>query len=59
MQKSVYRVRTKRSLERRMALDLLREMQAAGRGRATAALHRGRTPGRFSARSESASVRVL
>jgi hypothetical protein len=34
MQKSVYRVRSKRDLERRMALDLLREMHAAG-GRPT------------------------
>jgi hypothetical protein len=47
MQKAVYRVRTKRSLERRMALDLLREMQAAGRGGTAKALHRARSPGRF------------
>jgi hypothetical protein len=47
MQKTVYRVRTKKSLERRMALDLLREMQAAGRDRADKALHRARSPGRF------------
>jgi hypothetical protein len=47
MQKSVYRVRTKRSLERRLALDLLREMQAAGREGADKALHRARSPRRF------------
>src|SRR5439155_8194833 len=47
MQKAVYRVRTQQSLQRRMALDLLREMQAAGRSRATRALHRARTPQRF------------
>ncbi len=47
MQKAVYRVRTKRSLEQRMALDLLREMQAAGRRGADKALHRARSPGRF------------
>lgn len=39
MQKSVYRVRTRRSLHRRMALDLLRESQAEGRSQATATLH--------------------
>ena len=47
MQKTVYRVRTKKSLERRMALDLLREMQAADRGGTDKALHRARSPGRF------------
>ena len=47
MQKTVYRVRTKRNLERRMALDLLREMNAAGRERTRQALHRARSPGRF------------
>ena len=48
MQKTVYRVRTQRSLEQRMALDLLREMNAAGRHQTTKALHRDRSPGRFS-----------
>jgi hypothetical protein len=48
MQKTVYRVRTQRSLEQRMALDLLREMNAAGRRQTTKALHRDRSPGRFS-----------
>jgi hypothetical protein len=47
MQKTVYRVRTKKGLERRMALDLLREMQAAGRCGTDKALHRARSPGRF------------
>jgi hypothetical protein len=47
MQKTVYRVRTQRSLEQRMALDLLREMNAAGRQQTTKALHRDRSPGRF------------
>jgi hypothetical protein len=48
MQKTVYRVRTKRSLEQRMALDLLREMHAAGRNRTTKVLHQDRSPSRFS-----------
>lgn len=48
MQKTVYRVRTKRSLEQRMALDLLREMHAAGRQQASATLHHARSPNRFS-----------
>lgn len=42
MQKSVYRVRTRQSLHRRMALDLLRETQAQGRSQATATLHAAR-----------------
>ena len=45
MQKSVYRVRTRCSLERRMALDLLREQYALGRGQATATLHAARAAG--------------
>lgn len=49
MQKTVYRVRTKHSLEQRMALDLLREMHAAGRHQASTTLHRARSPNRFSA----------
>jgi hypothetical protein len=59
MQKTVYRVRTKRSLEQRMALDLLREMQARGRDQAKAALHRARSPGRFIAESKETPVTVL
>jgi hypothetical protein len=59
MQKAVYRVRTRQSLQQRMALDLLREMQAAGRSAATKALHRARTPRRFKAESASASVTML
>jgi transposase-like protein len=47
MQKTVYRVRTKKSLEQRMALDLLREMQANGRRHASQTLHRARSPRRF------------
>ena len=42
MQKSVYRVRTRQGLHRRMALDLLRESQAEGRSQATATLHAAR-----------------
>jgi hypothetical protein len=49
MQKTVYRVRTKRSLQQRMALDLLREMQTGGRRHASKTLHQARTPSRFSA----------
>jgi hypothetical protein len=47
MQKAVYRVRTKQSLERRMAMDLLREMQADGRAGTDKTLRRARSPGRF------------
>jgi Transposase len=42
MQKSIYRVRTRLSLQHRMALDLLREKQSGGRAQATAALHAAR-----------------
>jgi len=42
MQKTVYRVRTRQSLECRIALDLLRETQTPGRCHATAALHLAR-----------------
>jgi hypothetical protein len=59
MQKTVYRVRTRRSLQQRMALDLLREMHASGRQRARTALHRARTPSRFPAESQEKSVTVL
>ena len=60
MQKTVYRVRTKRSLQQRMALDLLREMHANGRNHASKTLHRARTPSRFSAELAAAeSVTVL
>jgi hypothetical protein len=47
MQKTIYRVRTQRSLRQRMALDLLREMQAGGRHNASRMLHQARTPSRF------------
>jgi hypothetical protein len=60
MQKTVYRVRTKRSLEQRMALDLLREMRASGRHHASRTLHRARTPSRFTPDlSPAESVTVL
>ena len=42
MQKTVYRVRTRLGIQRRIALDLLREMQAPGRSHATTALHLAR-----------------
>jgi len=42
MQKSVYRVRTKRQLERRLALDLLREGRALGREEVLMALRESR-----------------
>jgi hypothetical protein len=42
MQKTVYRVRTKRAIEGRLALDLLRESQAQGRASTTEALHKAR-----------------
>jgi len=51
MQKTVYRVRTKRSLQQRMGLDLLREMHANGRHGTQKALHRARTPSRFNSQA--------
>jgi hypothetical protein len=42
MQKTVYRVRTQKAIEGRLALDLLRESQAQARTGTTKALHRAR-----------------
>jgi hypothetical protein len=42
MQKTVYRVRTRRRIAARLALDLLREQHASGRIETTAALHKAR-----------------
>ncbi|MCY2951762.1 MAG: hypothetical protein NTU53_07260 [Planctomycetota bacterium] len=42
MEKTVYRVRTRLGIQRRIALDLLRDMQASGGCRATATLHQNR-----------------
>jgi hypothetical protein len=42
MQKTVYRVRTQRTIEGRLALDLLRERQAGGRAETTQILHKAR-----------------
>jgi hypothetical protein len=42
MQKTVYRVRTRRAIEGRLALDLLRERQAQGRAETTQTLHKAR-----------------
>jgi hypothetical protein len=42
MQKSVYRVRTRKAIEARLALDLLRERQARGRAETTETLHKAR-----------------
>lgn len=42
MQKSVYRVRSKACLEGRIALDMIRESRAEGRGQTTEALHQAR-----------------
>jgi hypothetical protein len=42
MQKTVYRVRTLRAIEGRLALDLMRESQAQGRAGTTKALHKAR-----------------
>ena len=42
MQKTVYRVRTQRAIEGRLALDLLRESQAQGRDGTTKTLHEAR-----------------
>jgi hypothetical protein len=42
MQKTVYRVRTRRAIEARLALDLMRERQAQGRAETTKTLHKAR-----------------
>ena len=42
MQKTVYRVRTERSINARLALDLLRERQARTRADTTKTLHKAR-----------------
>jgi hypothetical protein len=42
MQKTVYRVRTRRAIEGRLALDLLRERQAQSRAKTTKTLHKAR-----------------
>jgi hypothetical protein len=42
MQKSVYRVRTGTHISERIALDMLRDAQAAGRSQTTRTLHRSR-----------------
>ncbi len=42
MQKTVYRVRTHRAIEARLALDLMRERQARGRAETTKTLHKAR-----------------
>ena len=42
MQRSVYRVRTETQLNNRIALDILREAQAAGRNCTIQTLHRAR-----------------
>jgi hypothetical protein len=42
MQKTVYRVRTKRAIEGRLALDLLRERHAESRTKTTEVLHKAR-----------------
>ena len=42
MQKTVYRVRTRRAIEGRLGLDLQRERQGDGRTEATQTLHRAR-----------------
>src|SRR4029077_15580292 len=43
MQKTVYRVRTKRAIEGRLAMDLQRERQARGREGTTEILHKARS----------------
>ena len=42
MQKTVYRVRTKRAIEGRLALDLLWESQSLGRTGTTRIVHKAR-----------------
>jgi hypothetical protein len=45
MQKTVYRVRTQRTIEGRLGLDLMRERQAGGRAKTTKTLHKARAAG--------------
>jgi len=45
MQKTVYRVRTQRAIEGRLALDLLREQHAQGRAQMTKTSHKARAAG--------------
>jgi len=59
MQKTIYRVRTRQALENRMALDLQREMQNAGRCCTSKSLHRARSPGRFLVENPAQPVMVL
>ena len=42
MQKTIYRVRTEAHIHARIALDMLRESQAAGRVETTTSLHHAR-----------------
>jgi hypothetical protein len=42
MQKAVYRVRTQKAIEGRLALDLMRDSQAQERSSTTEALHKAR-----------------
>ncbi len=42
MQKTIYRVQTQDAIEARLALDLVRERQAAGRAETTKTLHKAR-----------------
>jgi hypothetical protein len=42
MQKTIYRVRTREHIADRVALDMQREAQAAGRAHTTTTLHRAR-----------------
>lgn len=45
MQKTIYRVRTQAHIAQRIALDMQRDAQAAGRAHTTAALHHQRNGG--------------
>jgi hypothetical protein len=62
MQKTVYRVRTLHNIRGRIAMDLLRDMQADGRRNAIVTLHgtrRQRKPSPRQPRRHANSVRVL
>ncbi|MFZ5426748.1 MAG: transposase [Thermodesulfobacteriota bacterium] len=61
MQKSVYRVRTRRHVAQRIAMDMIREARAVRRRQALRSLHRDRTPPRAhksKRRCRSAPVRL-
>jgi hypothetical protein len=54
MQKTVYRVRKRKHVEARIALDMFRDAQAQGRQDTLLSLHRARTPNAWQAKTPNA-----